>query len=91
MEGSNHLVDIESLENEELLKGLMIRIGFVCRHVLQEMTVDTFIPNDTKMLHDGKTDLNKICIADLSYILEIQFDHIIKFNSCSIALYFRKN
>lgn len=24
-----------------------------CRHVLQEMTVDTFIPNDTKILNDG--------------------------------------
>eukprot|EP00256_Glycine_max_P069597 XP_025984192.1 DNA mismatch repair protein MSH5 [Glycine max] len=24
------------------------------RHVLQEMTIDTFIPNDTKILHDGK-------------------------------------
>lgn len=27
------------------------------RHVLQEMTVDTFIPNDTKILHDGKFTL----------------------------------
>jgi DNA mismatch repair protein MSH5 len=29
-------------------------MAFVCRHVLQEMTVDTFIPNDTKIFHDGK-------------------------------------
>ncbi|KAB5534340.1 hypothetical protein DKX38_017426 [Salix brachista] len=27
------------------------------RHVLQEMTVDTFIPNDTKIHHDGKFTL----------------------------------
>ncbi|XP_057441153.1 DNA mismatch repair protein MSH5 isoform X2 [Lotus japonicus] len=26
-------------------------------HVLQEMTVDTFIPNDTKMLHDGRINI----------------------------------
>lgn len=24
------------------------------RHVLQEMTVETFVPNDTKIFHDGK-------------------------------------
>lgn len=23
------------------------------RHVLQEMTVDTFIPNDTKIMYEG--------------------------------------
>ncbi|RDX94352.1 DNA mismatch repair protein MSH5, partial [Mucuna pruriens] len=27
------------------------------RHVLQEMTVDTFIPNDTKILHDGRINI----------------------------------
>nr|XP_027127123.1 DNA mismatch repair protein MSH5-like isoform X5 [Coffea arabica] len=27
------------------------------RHVLQEMTVDTFIPNDTKILHDGRVNI----------------------------------
>ncbi|CAO2833577.1 unnamed protein product [Amaranthus hypochondriacus] len=27
------------------------------RHVLQEMTVDTFIPNDTKILDDGKINI----------------------------------
>ncbi|KAK7276856.1 hypothetical protein RIF29_18002 [Crotalaria pallida] len=27
------------------------------RHVLQEMTVDTFIPNDTKILHDGRINV----------------------------------
>lgn len=27
-----------------------------CRHVLQEMTVDTFIPNDTKILDNGNWD-----------------------------------
>ncbi|KAK7300056.1 hypothetical protein RJT34_10888 [Clitoria ternatea] len=27
------------------------------RHVLQEMIVDTFIPNDTKILHDGRIDI----------------------------------
>ncbi|KAH1211440.1 DNA mismatch repair protein MSH5 [Glycine max] len=26
-------------------------------HVLQEMTVDTFIPNDTKILHDGRINI----------------------------------
>lgn len=26
----------------------------VYRHVLQEMNVDTFIPNDTKILDEGK-------------------------------------
>ncbi|MCH83527.1 DNA mismatch repair protein MSH5-like [Trifolium medium] len=27
------------------------------RHVLQEMTVDTFIPNDTKIFHDGRVNI----------------------------------
>ncbi|KAJ8754599.1 hypothetical protein K2173_010690 [Erythroxylum novogranatense] len=27
------------------------------RHVLQEMTVDTFIPNDTKIIHDGRINI----------------------------------
>ncbi|KAJ4975332.1 hypothetical protein NE237_000438 [Protea cynaroides] len=33
---------------------LDIRSG---RHVLQEMTVDTFIPNDTKILEDGRVNI----------------------------------
>lgn len=27
--------------------------SFISRHVLQEMTVDTFVPNDTKIQNDG--------------------------------------
>ncbi|XP_058072391.1 DNA mismatch repair protein MSH5 isoform X3 [Magnolia sinica] len=33
---------------------LEIRKG---RHVLQEMTVDTFVPNDTEILHDGRISI----------------------------------
>ncbi|KAK7372012.1 hypothetical protein VNO80_05380 [Phaseolus coccineus] len=40
-----------SLTEENLLD---IKNG---RHVLQEMTVDTFIPNDTKILHDGRINI----------------------------------
>uniref|UniRef100_A0A0R0L9U5 DNA mismatch repair protein MSH5 n=2 Tax=Glycine max TaxID=3847 RepID=A0A0R0L9U5_SOYBN len=40
-----------SLTEENLLD---IKNG---RHVLQEMTVDTFIPNDTRILHDGRINI----------------------------------
>ncbi|KAK8467153.1 hypothetical protein PHAVU_008G268900 [Phaseolus vulgaris] len=40
-----------SLTEENLLD---IKNG---RHVLQEMTVDTFIPNDTNILHDGRINI----------------------------------
>lgn len=33
---------------------LRLVVSFFCRHVLQEMAVDTFIPNDTKIFDDGK-------------------------------------
>uniref|UniRef100_A0A6N2L0Z3 DNA mismatch repair protein MSH5 n=2 Tax=Salix viminalis TaxID=40686 RepID=A0A6N2L0Z3_SALVM len=48
------------------------------RHVLQEMTVDTFIPNDTKIHHDGKftlimtlmsTKANPFCVASERIII----------------------
>ena len=38
----------------EVEQKLNVYSCFFFRHVLQEMTVDTFIPNDTKILDDGK-------------------------------------
>ncbi|XP_077243681.1 MUTS-homologue 5 isoform X2 [Tasmannia lanceolata] len=43
---------VRPILTEETL--LDIRNG---RHVLQEMTVDTFVPNDTKILHDGRINI----------------------------------
>lgn len=37
----------------------------ICRHLLQEMTVDTFIPNDTKIYNDGKMkNMNSVIATD---------------------------
>ncbi|XP_052178845.1 DNA mismatch repair protein MSH5 isoform X1 [Diospyros lotus] len=46
---NNYVRPILSMENL-----LEIRNG---RHVLQEITVDTFIPNDTKIDHDGRVNI----------------------------------
>lgn len=34
----------------------------ISRHVLQEMTVDTFVPNDTKIENDGNGIIHLIVI-----------------------------
>lgn len=34
--------------------GVVTRVLWIIRHVLQEMTVDTFVPNDTMIQNEGK-------------------------------------
>ncbi|OAY66081.1 DNA mismatch repair protein MSH5, partial [Ananas comosus] len=56
------LLDIENgrfvlLSSEEPMKKAEIGTKSASRHALQEMTVDTFVPNDTKIFNNGRINI----------------------------------
>lgn len=68
------------LNHNVIIYNLMLlwRFSLVSRHVLQEMTVDTFIPNDTRILDEGFFFFF-LCLSlpqPASYIININFNII---------------
>lgn len=62
---------------------LVTNVNTITRHVLQEMTVDTFIPNDTKILDDGKGKIYSIIAHQMNVCFLAFF--LWKFQFCIVS------